>query len=93
MTNEFIPVAAITVVCYLAAELIKKTPLDNKWIPILCGILGGVLGFGCFRFAWGAIPAQDPLTALAIGIVSGFASTGVNQVGKQLIYKKEVESQ
>ena len=29
-------------------------------------------------------PAQDPLTALAVGIVSGLAATGVNQVAKQL---------
>ena len=34
-------------------------------------------------------PAQDILTALAVGIVSGLAATGANQVGKQL--KKEEE--
>lgn len=26
-------VAAITVICYLLAQLIKATPLDNKWLP------------------------------------------------------------
>lgn len=29
-------------------------------------------------------PAKDVLNALAVGIVSGLASTGVNQVYKQL---------
>ena len=29
-------------------------------------------------------PAGDPVTALAVGIVSGFAATGVNQAAKQL---------
>ena len=29
-------------------------------------------------------PAHDPLTALAVGIVSGLAATGVNQAVKQL---------
>lgn len=34
-------------------------------------------------------PAQDPLTALAVGIVSGLAATGFNQVYKQLNNSKE----
>ena len=29
-------------------------------------------------------PAQDYITAVAVGIVSGLAATGVNQVYKQL---------
>ena len=29
-------------------------------------------------------PAGDALTALAVGIVSGLAATGVDQLGKQL---------
>ena len=37
-------VAAITVICYLAAEVVKVTSLDNKWIPVICGISGGILG-------------------------------------------------
>ena len=39
-------VAAITVICYLAATAVKQTPLANKWLPTICGTLGGVLG-GC----------------------------------------------
>lgn len=26
-------VAAITVICYLAATAVKQTPLANKWLP------------------------------------------------------------
>ena len=37
-------VAAITVICYLAGVIAKATTLDNKWIPVICGVLGGVLG-------------------------------------------------
>lgn len=76
-------VAAITVICYLAAEAVKATPLDNKWLPIICGVLGGALGV----VAMGVVPeypAQDVITAVAVGIVSGLAATGVNQIGKQL---------
>jgi len=34
-------------------------------------------------------PAQDYITAVAVGIVSGLAATGVNQVYKQLTGGKE----
>ena len=37
-------VAAITVICFLIAEAIKATPLDEKWLPVICGCLGGILG-------------------------------------------------
>ena len=35
-------VAAITVICYLAATAVKQTPLANKWLPTICGTPGGV---------------------------------------------------
>ena len=28
-------VAAITVICYLAAQGAKATALDNKWLPVI----------------------------------------------------------
>lgn len=37
-------VAAITVLCYLAGTGVKTTPLDNKYIPVICGGAGLVLG-------------------------------------------------
>lgn len=79
----FAPVMAIVVICYLVAAALKATPMDNKWLPVICGVCGGALG------ALGLIimpeyPAQDWLTAVAVGIVSGLAATGVNQIHKQL---------
>lgn len=76
-------VAAITVICYLAAEAVKATPLDSKWLPIVCGVLGGALGVVA-RGVVPEYPAQDIITAIAVGIVSGLAATGINQIGKQL---------
>ena len=29
-------VAGITVICYLAAQAVKATNLDNKWLPVIC---------------------------------------------------------
>lgn len=79
-------IAAITVICYLAAECIKATPLDNKWLPVICGVLGGILGIAAMEMM-PEYPAGDYITAVAVGIVSGLAATGVDQIGKQLAGK------
>lgn len=76
-------VAGITVICYLIGQIIKATGLDNKWIPCIVGVAGGALGIaGLYLMA--DFPATEPVTAIAVGIVSGLAATGVNQVRKQL---------
>lgn len=77
-------IPVITVICYLIAEAIKATALDNKWLPVICGSLGGILGVVAMFVAPNIIPATDALTAIAIGIVSGFAATGIHQSVKQL---------
>jgi hypothetical protein len=76
-------VGSITVICYLIASFLKQTPLSNKWLPIICGVLGGILGIVAMAVVRD-FPAGDSLTACAVGIVSGFAATGSNQVFKQL---------
>lgn len=77
-------VAAITVIAYLIGELVKASGLDNKWIPIICGAAGGVLGAVAMLSGVPDFPAGDYITAVAVGIVSGLAATGVNQAVKQL---------
>lgn len=77
-------VAAITVLCYLAGAALKATPLANKWIPVLCGAVGIALGLVCLYGGMPDFPAADPVTAAAVGAVSGLAATGANQCVKQL---------
>lgn len=77
-------VAAITVICYLAGLIAKALPLDDRYIPIVCGVCGALLGVAGLYLGLPDFPAGDPLTALAVGIVSGLAATGANQVCKQL---------
>ncbi len=79
-------IPVITVICFLIAEAVKATPLDNKWLPIICGGCGGILGVVAM-FIMPEFPAHDYLTAFAIGIVSGLAATGAHQVYKQLSEK------
>lgn len=76
-------VAVITVICFLIGQVVKASGLDNKWIPIVCGICGAALGIVAM-FVMPEFPASDYLTAVAVGIVSGLAATGINQVYKQL---------
>lgn len=77
-------VAAITVIAYLIGTLVKATGLDNKWIPIICGASGGALGVVAMLTGVPDFPAGDYITAVAVGIVSGLAATGVNQAVKQM---------
>lgn len=76
-------VAAITVICLLIGQIVKATGLDNKWIPLICGVCGAALGIAGM-FLMPDFPAADYITAAAVGIVSGLAATGVNQVFKQM---------
>lgn len=76
-------VAAITVICYLVGIACKAATLD-KYVPVIVGIVGGILGIVAFLIKMPDFPASDILTAVAVGIVSGLAATGINQVGKQL---------
>lgn len=81
-------IPSIIVICYLAAQGVKTLAIDNKYIPIICGVLGGVLGV-IGMIAIPDFPATDYLTAIAVGIVSGLSATGVNQIFKQLSTKNE----
>ena len=68
----------------LCRHHLKQTPLANKWLPSICGALGGLLGVAAMYINVPDFPATDPLTALAVGIVSGLAATGADQVIKQI---------
>jgi len=83
MDFGFTSVAAITVICYLLIEIIKTTPINRKWLPILSGLIGGAVGV-LAMLIMPSYPASDYLNAIAIGIVSGLAATGVNQAAKHL---------
>ena len=77
-------VAAITALCYLAGAAVKATRLDNKYIPVVCGSVGLALGLVCLVTGTPDFPAADPVTAAAVGAVSGLAATGIDQLKRQL---------
>lgn len=85
-------VGVITVIAFFFGEVAKSiTKLNKKWIPVICGAVGGALGVASLYIA-PDFPATDILSAIAVGIVSGMAATGLHQTMKQLSgAEKEVE--
>ena len=81
-------IPAISVIVFIIVEAVKATPLDNKWMPVIAGGCGGILGIVAM-FVMKAFPGQDYLTAFAIGIVSGLAATGAHQIYKQFTNGEE----
>ena len=77
-------VAAITALVYIIGLGIRATPLNNKWIPVICGVCGIALGVLALGIRVPDFPATDYLTAAAVGGASGLAATGLNQMVKQM---------
>lgn len=74
---------AIVVICYLIGIGAKLIPgIKDDYIPVIVGVFGGILGVvGLYVIP--DFPANDILNAISVGIVSGLASTGVNQIYKK----------
>ena len=87
MENVCVPI--IVLCCYMIGEIykviFKKNTKNYKLIPILVAVFGGVLGVVIYYTAPTVIFNVDNVySALLIGIISGFASTGTNQLIKQI---------
>lgn len=80
---EVATVPVLVVICFGIGQCIKPCNLDNKWIPAIMVPVGGVLGFVAYH-VMADFPASDPVTAVAVGVASGLAATGLHQVYKQL---------
>ena len=80
----FATVMAITVLCFLAGLWAKNNrQIDDKNIPVICGVVGLVLGIVGLLIHMPDFPATDYITAAAVGVASGLAATGAHQVFKQ----------
>ena len=83
--TEIVSIPAIVIACYLVGvgcKAVGNEQLD-KFIPTICGVVGGILCIATFLTIPNFIPGDNWASALATGIASGFAATGVNQVIKQ----------
>ena len=74
---------AILILCLLIGLAAKNAKfINDKWIPVICGVSGGILGIIGMNIIPG-FPANDYISAAAVGAVSGLAATGAHQVFKQ----------
>jgi len=76
-------VAGITMICYLCGMGVKLSPLEDKYIPLCCGLAGAVLGL-LGHYLTPNFPAETLIDAVAVGIASGLAATGLDQLGRQM---------
>ena len=95
---EFICVPIIVICCYLVGEIYKvlfKTRQDLfKLIPILVGVVGGILGVLIYYTEPKLLFNADSVwTSLGIGIVSGISSTGTNQIIKQILKREDKKNE
>ncbi len=83
-TFDFVPVAGISVICYLIGMGVKISPINDKYIPLIVGVCGGILGVVGMFTGMAEFGTEHVINAVAIGVVSGLGATGVDQMVKQL---------
>ena len=90
----FLPLVGVCFLIGTGLKAIKNDTLD-RFIPFLCGLVGGILGIIVFKTIPGYMPAENWLAALFVGIGSGLAATGAHQCYKQFTkeeyYEKDTE--
>lgn len=75
---------AITIFCYVVGMGCKASKkVKDEWIPVIMAGVGCMLGI-VGMFVIPDFPAADIINAAAVGIASGLAATGANQLYKQL---------
>ncbi len=76
-------VPEIVILCLLVGLAVKVSPLDNKYIPVIVGAAGGAVGIAAF-YVMPSFQGSNLIYALASGVISGLAATGLHQAIKQL---------
>ena len=85
---SILTIPAIVIISYLVTEVFKLF-VKKKYLPAISGITGAILGVITYFIAPNLIFKEDIITAIAVGIVSGLAATGSDQVIKKLLSKGE----
>ncbi len=84
MSFEWILVPVIIGICYGLGVIYKACPfIKDEYIPALEVVTGAILGVIAYFMHVSWLPAEDILMAIFIGIGSGWASVGLNQMIKQ----------
>ena len=91
---QYLGIPSIIIICYLIGEISKllllKKKKNYKYIPIIVGISGGILGLISYYISPNIVlNVKEPIIAISLGIVSGLASTGSHEMINKIIKQKE----
>lgn len=76
-------VLAVYLIIYVMKQFTFKTDEQRKSIPPVSAVIGGLIGIALFYKVPTAINAENIVEACTIGMGSGLAAVGCNQVFKQ----------
>lgn len=91
---EIISVPVIAGIVYFVMAVYKSLVKDapaiwTSLIPVWAAVLGVALGLVAYFLVPEAMPAENVLVAVLVGLASGLGAVGVHQVGKQIEKAKE----
>lgn len=75
----------IAVATFIIGEITKGLAVPNKFIPLIGGIIGTILGLTIP----GLFEGRDIITSGILGLALGWAATGGYETVKQLIKKED----
>lgn len=85
---EILSVPVIAMMVFGLIELIKlplkSVPNFTNFIPLVSGLLGGILGLTAYFVAPAIIPSSNVFHAILVGGLSGLSATGSHQLVKQI---------
>lgn len=70
----------IAVAAFIVGQIIKSLKVPNKFIPLICGVLGAILGIVLPTVFVG----KDIVTCGILGLALGWGATGGYETVKQL---------
>lgn len=73
-------VGSIAIICFLLCEMIKLTTVDKAWVPVIAGVLGGVLAVVGAVIGIPVFAGVTIFDAIATGILSGLGASGAYDV-------------
>ena len=86
---QYLGIPSIIIICYLIGEISKlllRKKRNYKYIPIIVGISGGILGLISYYISPNIVlNVKEPIIAISLGIISGLASIGSHEVIVKLL--------
>lgn len=85
--SNYVTVMPIIIICYVFGIFFKNLKnFPDSMIPVVISVIGAIIAVPAM-YVMTDFPANDIITAISVGIASGLASVGANQIYKQV--KKE----